>query len=377
MSEKILLVDDDQNLLDAIRRQLRNKYDVEYARGPTAALEALDRVPIAVAISDMQMPEINGLKLLSTIKDRSPDTVRIMLTGNADQKTAVEAINTGNIFRFLNKPCDKESLVNAIESGLKQFRLVSAERELLSETLNRSIGLLNDVLGVVSPVAFGRANRLKKMVGTLVQELPEEARWQVELAAGLSQIGWVTIPAEVAEKYERGEPLGEDEQRMVRELPQASSKFISQIPRLDGIANIIEQQAHRDDEPAEGLEPAMVQCIELLDLVMTCDQLAAREEPADVLLKLKSTPRFAQHKTWIDRLAKVINSSAEESTVMLDQLKDHMVLAQDLCTVAGTLIVPQGQVVTESLISRLRNYDANQGIKQPISVYLNDPATKE
>ena len=369
MTEKILLVDDDQNLLDAIRRQLRNKFDVEYARGAKSALEALDRTAVAVVISDMQMPEMSGLELLEIIKEKAPDTTRIMLTGNADQKTAVEAINQGNIFRFLNKPCDKESLVATIEAGLEQYRLISAERELLSETLNRSIGLLNDVLGVVSPVAFGRANRLKKMISALVSNLPEDTRWQVELAAGLSQIGWVTIPAEVVEKYESGEALDEAEQKMVQELPATSAKFIEQIPRLDGIAKIIESQSK---DPAAELEDSMHQCVEMLDLVLACDRLTTQIDQADALLKLKSEPRFQEHHDWIDQLAKSLNSSSDVMQVDLDNLLDHMILAKDLCTKAGTLIVPKGQVVTESLISRLKNYDANQGIAQPIAVYAGD-----
>ncbi len=109
MAEKILLVDDDSNVLDGYRRSLRGEFLLETALGGEEALNlATVNGPYAVVISDMRMPRMDGIQLLSRIKALSPDTIRVMLTGNADTETAVNAINEGSIFRFLNKPCSKE-----------------------------------------------------------------------------------------------------------------------------------------------------------------------------------------------------------------------------------------------------------------------------
>lgn len=99
--EKILIVDDDKNLLSGIRRQLREHFEVTIAVGGAQALEALtEKGPFAVIVSDMRMPEMTGVELLGAFKERAPETVRMMLTGNADQNTAADAINSGSIFRF-------------------------------------------------------------------------------------------------------------------------------------------------------------------------------------------------------------------------------------------------------------------------------------
>src|SRR5271165_2133310 len=109
--KKILFVDDEPNVLAAFERQLRKEFAVETALGPWAGLKALqNRQDYAVVVADMRMPEMNGVEFLAKVKHSAPDVVRMMLTGNADQTTATEAVNHGSIFRFLNKPCPPEKL---------------------------------------------------------------------------------------------------------------------------------------------------------------------------------------------------------------------------------------------------------------------------
>ena len=88
MSEKILFVDDEPNVLQSIQRQLRKRFDMVTAEGGEEALRILkEQGPFAVIVSDMRMPGMNGVELLAQAKDLHPDTVRLMLTGNADQET--------------------------------------------------------------------------------------------------------------------------------------------------------------------------------------------------------------------------------------------------------------------------------------------------
>jgi DNA-binding NtrC family response regulator len=105
MAERILLVDDDPNILDGFRRSLSREFLMETALGAELALKLVaENGPYAVVVSDMRMPGMDGVQFLSKVKAQSPDTIRVMLTGNADMDTAVHAINEGSIFRFLNKP---------------------------------------------------------------------------------------------------------------------------------------------------------------------------------------------------------------------------------------------------------------------------------
>src|SRR5579864_7045735 len=156
MAEKILLVDDDNSVLEGYRRSLSREFSVETAMGAEQALKlAADNGPYAVVVSDMRMPGMDGIRLLSRIKALSPDTIRVMLTGNADMDTAVNAINEGSIFRFLKKPCSKEAMAKAITAALVQYRLVTAEKQLLEQTLGGTLQVLTQVLSLVNPAAFG------------------------------------------------------------------------------------------------------------------------------------------------------------------------------------------------------------------------------
>ena len=129
MSTKILCVDDEENVLTGLQRTLRKQFPIDIAVGGAAGLQRLERDgPYAVVMADMQMPEMNGIEFLKKAQAAAPDTVRLMLTGNADQKTAVDAVNDGHVFRFLTKPCDPPQLTSALEAALKQYRLITAER---------------------------------------------------------------------------------------------------------------------------------------------------------------------------------------------------------------------------------------------------------
>src|SRR5690349_13581587 len=150
MSEKILFVDDDPNLLAGVERNLRRQFALDTAPGGEAGLAKIaSSGPYAVVVSDRQMPVMDGITFLSRVRERCPDTVRIMLTGNVDLEHAVRVVNEGNIFRFLIKPCPHETLYSTIQDALRQYRLINAEKELLNKTLSGSIKLLTDILSAV------------------------------------------------------------------------------------------------------------------------------------------------------------------------------------------------------------------------------------
>src|SRR5215210_4116080 len=135
MTSKILMVDDDENILAGYQRTLRKQFAIDTASSGAQGLARLSADgPYAVVVADMQMPNMNGIEFLKLAEAQVHDTVRIMLTGNADQKTSVDAVNEGHVFRFLNKPCKPETFTNTLEAGLKQHQLIIAERQLLEMT---------------------------------------------------------------------------------------------------------------------------------------------------------------------------------------------------------------------------------------------------
>ncbi|MBU1707079.1 response regulator [bacterium] len=144
MSEKILIVDDEPNILEDFRRQLKRQFrdkeweiQVDTALSGEDGLQAIEvKGPYAVVVSDMKMPGMDGVEFLSRVREKNPDTVRVMLTGQPSMDTAIDAVNEGRIFRFLTKPCPPESLNKVLMAGIKEFRLVKAERKLLEKALD-------------------------------------------------------------------------------------------------------------------------------------------------------------------------------------------------------------------------------------------------
>lgn len=123
LSYRVLLVDDEQGVLDGYQRLLRKEFPMTVALGGAQGLEAIEKHgPFAVVISDMRMPGMDGAEFLATVKQRAPDTVRMLLTGYADIKAAMDAINRGSIFRFMTKPCTKEALVESIQLGIELYQ---------------------------------------------------------------------------------------------------------------------------------------------------------------------------------------------------------------------------------------------------------------
>ena len=246
--KKILFVDDEPNVLDAFQRQPASSSPSRPPSGSIAGLTALQNwQDFAVVVADMRMPEMDGIEFLSKVREIAPDLVRIMLTGNAEQQTAVDAINEGNIFRFLNKPCPTEKLVPAINAALRQHQLITSEHELLENTLRGAIKVLSEILAMAEPKAFGHAEILRDNIRRLGKAMKVENLWEIEVAAMLSQIGSVTIPPEVSLRSRMGRDLTGKEQEILQRVPAIGGSLLGQIPRMEEVARIITYQHKRFD----------------------------------------------------------------------------------------------------------------------------------
>jgi response regulator RpfG family c-di-GMP phosphodiesterase len=243
-TDKVLFVDDEPNVLDGYRRMLRQEFNLDTAIGGEQGLAAIaERGPFALVISDMRMPVMDGVQFLSRVMQNSPDTVRMVLTGHADLDAVMHAVNDGNIFRFLTKPCDKETLAKAITTGLVQYRLITAEKELLENTLMGSIKVLTDVLSLVNPVAFGRSMRIARCVRHLVKKFNLGSSWRFEAAAMLSQLGYVALDPDLIDAASRGAAVSPEDLKRLQSHPRIARDLLINIPRLEPIAWMIGQQA--------------------------------------------------------------------------------------------------------------------------------------
>lgn len=349
---KVLCVDDDPNVLSGIRRNLQRRVPLDLAASPAEALAKIRADgPYAVCVTDMQMPGMNGIELLREVQAVAPDTVRMMLTGYADRDTAIEAINRGQIYRFLSKPCQPATLLEAIEDGLKQYQLVTGERELLSETLGGAVKMMCDLLSMVSPAAFGRASRARRTIQLLTEQLGCELGWELDLAAMLCQVGCATIPESALELIYRGEQASPAEMVMFRRHPEVGARLIASIPRLEPIAELVAGQL-TDDGPPPSRETGLLRLALDLD---TLREAGLDSRGAIAELRRHAVRYDADALTALDQVVAVERSSHVE-LLSAFELTTGMTIAEPVYADDGVLLAGRGLEVNPTVVERLRNF---------------------
>lgn len=365
MPDSILLVDDEPAILDGLRRQLRGRFPVETAVGAADGSSAVAAKAFAVVVSDLRMPGMDGVQFLAQVRERAPDAVRIMLTGQADVEAAVQAVNRGNLFRFLTKPCPPEDLIAALDAALAQHRLLIAERELLEKTLAGSVKVLTEILAMTSPRAFGRAQRMRQVARRLATAIGHPAPWQVELAAMLAQLGAVTLPQDLLDRADAGADLREDERRLLAGMPEVSARLLSNIPRLEPCARMIAIAGA--SEPPSGSDP-VARGAGILRLMATYTAMLAAGRSA--VAALTDLRRQGHPLAAIEALSALDATPAERrlATVLVRDLRPGMILDEDVQARNGVLLVARGQELTHALLERIANFHRLLGLAEPIRV---------
>ena len=377
MPEKILCVDDEVNILLSLQRQLRKQFHLESALGPEKALAAIERDgPFAVVVSDLQMPGMNGLELLARVRELSPATVRIMLTGQADLDTAIAAVNQGNIFRFLTKPCSAEELAGTLNAALEQHRLITVEQNLLENTLHASVKVLTDVLSLVHPAAFSRATRIHRYVRHMAAHLKLRDAWQFEVAALLSQVGCITLEPGALDRIYTGDEISDEEKKMFAAHPAAGGELLAHIPRLEAAACMIANQNRSFEEPiarpANVSQETVATGAHLLRAAMDFDRLITRNRSYEEALEKMQARAQDYDPACLKALAAYIAPECGMAVRVLKsaELLPGMVVDQDVRSKTGLLLLAKGQEVTLSVLGRLRAFAAKIGIAEPVRVLV-------
>jgi CheY-like chemotaxis protein len=317
---------------------------------------------------------MDGIQLLSKIKAQSPDTIRVMLTGNADMDTAINAINEGSIFRFLTKPCSKEVMAKTLTAALVQYQLVTAEKQLLEQTLSRSIQVLTEVLSLVNPAAFGRAERARRYIHHIVTSMKLPNVWQYEVAAMMSQLGCVTLPSETIEAVYSGEKLSPNEQAQYDAHPSVAYDLLSKIPRLEPIARMIEHQ-NRPFPEASAVDPELADLrlgTGILQLTLAYEKLihkgTSRNEAVHALSRQNKnfSPEFFRALVELDPNSE----EGETRQCRIEELSAGMIIQQEVRTGDGALLVSKGQEVTSPLLIKLKNLRARRVINGDVTVSM-------
>jgi response regulator RpfG family c-di-GMP phosphodiesterase len=358
---RVLCVDDETRVVEGLVLHLRKDYEVHTALGGDEALKTLKTIGGAsVVISDMRMPGMDGATFLHHVLVFYPDATRILLTGEPGRDAAIAAVNNARIFRFLTKPCPGAELKAAVEAGVLQHRLINAERSILKETLIGCIKALIDVLAIANPVAFGRASRIKRLAMEFANDTLEiRDYWQLEAAAMLSQIGYLSLPAELVEKIYFGERLTPDEMTLASGIPDVAMALLEHIPRLDPVIQILAALKWTDEQIARLGDGTIGLGARILGLVLEYDLLITQGHSVDVAVQTMRTRASRFTEVLIEKFAKHLGAGSgkrEARMVPLRAVQPGMLIMQDVRTHQGTLLVPRGFEVTNLFIDRSRSF---------------------
>jgi len=373
--QKVLLVDDDDSVLYIYQKVLEDECAIHTAHSANQALEMLAADgPYAAIISDFQMPGTDGLHLLSRVRELHRETVRVMMTSLYDLQIAVDAVNQGNVFRFLCKPCPESTLRACLRAALDQYRLIVSERELLEKTLTGTIKVLTDVLGLVNPVAFSRSQSVTRYVRHVVSDLGLMDGWRLEAAAMLSQLGCVTVYPDTMEALFAGKPVSQHEREKFSRHPMIARQLLERIPRLEYVAALIglQTEAVPGSPSSSKFEHDSIQYgSQILKTCIEFDRLVCKgESPQTARTTLEK--RSHNDNSITESLGRMPLALLpyEAKCLPADGLSLKMILDQDVCTTNGVLLVAKGAEVTEPLLLRLQNFHARGNVQGEIRVLI-------
>ena len=247
----ILIVDDEDNNLQLLKRSLRHNYNVLTATNGREALNIVDTVgpEISMIISDQRMPEMQGIEFLEEVSTSYPDIVKILLTGYTDTDVIIDAINKCNLYQYILKPFDPNTLLNIVEQGLKKFEMVNQNIELskeLNELFYKTIKAISSALDAKDKYTHGHSYRVTLYSMILAKKLgyTDEFIESIETAGLLHDIGKIGIPQSILCKPGK---LTDEEYQSMKTHPSQGEKMVHEVKQLGKITDWIKSHHERWD----------------------------------------------------------------------------------------------------------------------------------
>ena len=361
MNNKILCVDDEESILRGFQLNLRKDFELHLASNGVEGLEVFDREKdFALVLSDMRMPEMNGATMLSEIKKRDAEVVTVLLTGHTDFESAIAAVNEGNVFRMLSKPCPPETLIKVLRSGLEQHDLIKSKRILLDKTLRGAVDALAQSLSTAKPLFFGRAQRVRRLSNELAEMMNIPNRWRVDVASVFSQLGYISLPESVSEDVYHKRDLPPEVKKLVKQVPVDTRNLISKIPGLEEVDEILQKidvQYRFEKDNGTGVRTLA----SILRVALDFDFYEELGHDRSVIvqtLKTRTNDYDPLISDYLSNLLVVAEQKFHLEEVSIKNLEIGMRLAQELRLDDGFLIASSGADVDRQLLKVIRNYNS-------------------
>ncbi len=412
---RILVVDDEEIVLVALRDTLRREgFEVVTASNAVQGLEALKKWQFSVIMTDHQMPMLTGLEFLAQVKEIQPDATRILITAVLSLNTVIDAINKGEIYRFIVKPWLREELLATVKNAVQRYELIcrnavlqaatlsmneklkSLNRSLevqiarvetqnqqlaelnqaLSQNLQRSVSLCVQIMETFYPVLGSHARRvyeISRAMG-LGLSLPSDKQQVLEFGAWLHDVGLLGVPRQIIRRWHQNESLSEAEQALIEHHPVLGQELVGFVQPLAGVGVVIRSHHEQFDGsgyPDQLAGEAIPWLGRLLAVAVSYAESNYAGSDAVEAIKLGSGKIFDPDavRLFLRTLPRAV-VPRKEREVLLSELKPGMILAKGIYTANGLLLIPEGQELSEPYIDKLRNHNRINPISQSLLVYV-------
>lgn len=414
--QRVLIVDDEEIVRVALRETLsRAGYQVQACANPLPALELLQQEQFAVIISDHQMPQMTGLEFLALAKQIQPDAARILITAVLSLDTVIEAINKGEIYRFIVKPWLREELLATVKNAIHRYELICRNTVLQATTMAmneqlsklnheleekvRQVALQNEELGELNaaltknlaqsvelclhtmetfyPTLGSQARRVHGLCQAIGKSLAlnDEDQQVLEMSAWLHDIGLVGVPRQIIRRWQL-EPhkMTEHERSLVQQHPAIGQKLASFAHHLEAVGLVI--RAHHERFDGEGypdqLQGDQIPWLSRLLAVAVGYAEGTHLQDADALEMVKISSGKAYDPEAVRaflRALPIAELPQRQREVLLAELRPGMILARGIYTANGILLIPEGQKLSGPSIDKLLNHNRINPINQSLVVY--------
>ena len=425
----LLLVDDEPAILSALRRLFRLAgYRILTAESGAEGLELLAAQAVDLVISDMRMPEMDGATFLAAVRQHSPETIRILLTGYADLSSTVAAINEGEIYRYVAKPWNDQDLTLLVHDALERRALLRENARLDAVTraqneelralnagleakvaertaaLSAALGRADDAhrqlrqsftamvrvfseLSEAGTASAGHGRRVAELARSIARQLQlDDATQQTVMLAGLlHDLGKVGLSAELLAKSRAR--LSADERTVLMHHPKRAESLLTGIPSLRDVARLIRH--HHESFDGSGFPDRLVGLAIPLGSRILCvandyDGLLRGTSVAGRPLSHRETVEFMlanRGKRYdppvVEALVNVVAGSeavADDLAVNTAQLRVGMVLSADLVHPEGYLLLARDFPLDAAMIAQLQRLETSEGLRLQLRVRRGDDA---
>ena len=370
----IMIVDDSPANLELLNEMLQQRdYEVRLFQSGRLALAAAEDQPPDLILLDVTMPEMNGYEVCEALNSNAAlsGIPVIFISALNATEDKIRGFKSGGV-DYISKPFQFEEVHARVETHIKLRRAQQSEHELLEKTLAGAVGTLWELVQLISPVLASRSRALQDIVHWITTRMRIKDSWQYELAAKLCLLGCLSLPEEVFEKGYRGADLSLEEDQMYRAHPGRAALLISNIPRLEAVAEMIRRQQNPEKESC-ALEEVR-KGSQMLDLAMQFDRRVCKgDRLSSALEQIKSLRRFDSSMLVALEGYAPPQPDFEVRRLAIRDLRAAMILEEDISSSDGkSLLLKKGTVLTETWIERLSNFAKTLGTQD--QAYVRVPS---